>query len=97
MAKNGRRMFNCPTSTRPITKYEGEVAVEAPAWVDDPDAILADEIDDEDECAECGQVGTLIGCEGQGCDRWYHHQCAQVDPAHEPEHFVCALCAAARG
>jgi hypothetical protein len=95
LAANGRDMFNCPECRRPITNYEGNVAADKPLWAmgvdSDSDAGAAgDDIDDDQECAACGHCGTLLLCDV--CDRGMHHACAGVDPANEPESWICPLC-----
>ena len=65
-AKNGQQMFNCPFCRKPIENFDGDVPPSAPAWVADDEVLLADDIDDEDECMVCQETGTLLVCEGCG-------------------------------
>ena len=90
LAANGRDMFNCPFCKNPIKNYGGSVAEDKPHWTMDPDSLLGDDIDDEQECDACGQVGLLVMCDG--CDIGMHHACAGIDPAHEPASWMCESC-----
>ena len=93
MAKNGKAMFACPFCKAPITNFGGDVAAEAPRWATDPEALLADEIADDTVCVECGQTGLLVLCDV--CDAGWHHTCAGINPASEPDSWLCPACNAA--
>ena len=58
--------------------------------MDDPELLLAEDIDDEDECVECGETGTLVLCDN--CDAGMHHICAGIDMANEPDEWFCPVC-----
>ena len=90
MAANGREMFACPFCKNPITNYGGEVAKERPRWAVDPEALLADDIEDDQLCDECGTTGLLVLCDV--CDVGLHHTCAGINPAAEPDSWICASC-----
>ena len=89
--QNGRDTFKCSRVQAPITNNGGTVAEDKPRWSWDDD--FDDEIDDDQECDKCGNVGLLVLCDV--CDTGLHHQCAGIDPAFEPDSWTCESCSAA--
>jgi hypothetical protein len=99
MAKNGRGMFKCPYCKGQIDNYEGDVPDSKPDWVDNDEALLAGEIEDDDLCLVCNTTGHLLVCDGDNCANCCHHSCANppVNLANEPEQWFCSHCKLDRG
>jgi hypothetical protein len=90
-------MFKCPFCQQAIDNYAGEVAADKPVWAIDPEALLAEELNDAEVCVDCGVTGHLIGCDS--CHEWRHLICAFVcDDYHGmtaeelPDPWFCRAC-----
>lgn len=56
---------------------------------------MSERADDSVQYCICGKPSNdeMIACDNENCQvKWYHYECANVDPHHLPDKWYCEEC-----